>query len=111
MSSNDARERVAEAITRFFSGFMYQFYGTAPKSVHIADAAIAAHAQYLWERALDPAVIEAVAKSNLSLEWGDLVPDGPLQVGLLDMARKEIPAMLTALLGPRESEDDDDPQS
>lgn len=68
-----------------------------------ADAAIAEYNAYLWERAADPAVVEAV--QNAILHDARLHP----QSYTTEMsARCSITATLTALIGPKPEENDDE---
>lgn len=92
--SNDARWRVDDAIWSIPEG--------EAQAYERADAAIAAHSEWLWERALDPATVEAVAKVIFDFPEWEVRMTEPEHAE----SRRITTTLLTALLGPRKETDD-----
>ena len=76
------------------------------------DETTSAMIAHLWEQAMKPEVVEAVAQGIHAEVWsGDehLMPWGKcLQERYVEDARRALPATLTALLGPRPGQEADD---
>lgn len=87
----EAVERVDQAIDAV--GWSQVEFGIIPDN--IAESAIAAHTAYLWERADDPAVVEAVERQLWEMFEAREDINGP------KAAIEAITATLNVLLGPR----------